>query len=94
MDANDDVLYRNCRWREHYDENSGFYYYENVDNGTVTWNPPLDESFIPAIERTNGAAATRERQTSDTSIQQGDVEEEASTTSDTVADDESILSLE
>ena len=94
MDAHDDELHRNCRWREHYDENSGFYYYENLDNGTVTWNPPLDESFIPAIERTNGAAATRERQTSDTLIQQGDVEEEASTTSDTVADDDSILSLE
>ena len=36
------------RWIQFYDAESGFYYYQNTDDGSVTWEPPLDEDFIPA----------------------------------------------
>jgi hypothetical protein len=38
------------RWKQHYDIASGFYYYEDLDDGEVTWEPPLDERFIPSLE--------------------------------------------
>ena len=40
----------NCRWIQYYDSDSGFYYYQNTEDGTVTWDPPLDEEFIPSKE--------------------------------------------
>jgi hypothetical protein len=39
------------QWRQFYDEESGFYYYQNMEDGSITWEPPpLDEEFIPAEE--------------------------------------------
>lgn len=35
------------RWQQFYDEATGFYYYLDLDGGTVTWDVPLDEQFIP-----------------------------------------------
>lgn len=40
----------NIRWKQFYDDGSGFYYYMNFEDGTVTWDPPLDEDFIPCEE--------------------------------------------
>jgi hypothetical protein len=39
-----------CRWIQFYDAESGFYFYQNGEDGEVTWDPPLDEEFIPAEE--------------------------------------------
>jgi hypothetical protein len=39
-----------CRWIQFYDAESGFYYYQNSEDGEVTWDPPLDEEFVPAEE--------------------------------------------
>jgi hypothetical protein len=39
-----------CRWIQFYDAESGFYYYQNSEDGEVTWDPPLDEEFIPEEE--------------------------------------------
>jgi hypothetical protein len=39
-----------CRWIQFYDAESGFYYYQNSEDGEVTWDPPLNEEFIPAEE--------------------------------------------
>ena len=39
------------RWIQHYDDESGFYYYENIVDGTVTWDVPnSQDEFIPAVE--------------------------------------------
>jgi hypothetical protein len=35
------------RWQQFYDDSSGFHYYLNLDDGTVTWDVPLDEPFLP-----------------------------------------------
>jgi hypothetical protein len=51
QEMQDDGLYSDCTWREHYDANSGFYYYENLEDETVTWNAPLDEGIIPSEDR-------------------------------------------
>ena len=40
-----------CRWIQFYDAESGFYYYQNSEDGEVTWDPPLDEEFIPEEEK-------------------------------------------
>ena len=34
-------------WKEHYDTATGFYYYQNLEDGEVTWEPPLHEEYIP-----------------------------------------------
>eukprot|EP00980_Cylindrotheca_fusiformis_P028754 scaffold22642_cov134-Cylindrotheca_fusiformis.AAC.9 len=47
----EDELYKDCAWREHYDSNSGFYYYENRKDGSVTWHAHIDEGIIPSPER-------------------------------------------
>jgi hypothetical protein len=36
------------RWKQHYDAETGFFYYQNVEDGEITWDPPLDERFEPA----------------------------------------------
>ena len=42
---------QSVRWKQYYDDESGFYYYENIHDGTITWDvPPMDEGFIPAEE--------------------------------------------
>lgn len=38
------------RWIQHYDTESGYHYYENIEDGTTTWDPPLDENFISSSE--------------------------------------------
>ena len=45
-DQSDTSMYR---WIQHYDSDSGFYYYENTEDGAVAWDPP-DEEFKPAEE--------------------------------------------
>ena len=35
------------RWQQFYDDSTGFYYYLNLDDDTVTWDVPLDEPFLP-----------------------------------------------
>ncbi|KAL3927744.1 MAG: hypothetical protein SGBAC_012955, partial [Bacillariaceae sp.] len=47
-DPGDDDIYQ---WREHYDNATGYYYYENIDDGQVTWRAPLHESILPSPER-------------------------------------------
>jgi hypothetical protein len=34
-------------WKQYYDPCSGFYYYQNVEDGEITWEPPLHEGFLP-----------------------------------------------
>jgi hypothetical protein len=38
------------RWKQFYDDSTGFFYYLNLEDGTVTWDPPLDEDFIASEE--------------------------------------------
>jgi hypothetical protein len=35
------------KWKQYCDPSSGFYYYQNIDDGETTWEPPLHEEFIP-----------------------------------------------
>jgi len=35
------------RWQQCYDESTGFYYYLDLDDGSVTWDVPLEEPFLP-----------------------------------------------
>jgi hypothetical protein len=50
LETEDSSMSCHCRWIQFYDAESGFYYYENTEDGEVTWDPPLDEEFIPAEE--------------------------------------------
>ncbi|CAJ1964295.1 unnamed protein product [Cylindrotheca closterium] len=51
----DDGVYQ---WREHYDASTGYYYYENLEDGRVTWRAPLNEGILPSPERGLPAAYT------------------------------------
>jgi hypothetical protein len=42
----DDEESESIRWVQYYDTESGGYYYQHTEDGTVTWEPPLDEEFI------------------------------------------------
>jgi hypothetical protein len=57
---------RDVRWQQHYDTDSGFYYYQNLEDGEVTWDPPLGEQFIPSAE---GHKSTRMEESSETADQ-------------------------
>lgn len=35
------------RWKQFYDPKTGFFYYMDLEDGCVTWDPPLDEDYIP-----------------------------------------------
>ena len=35
------------RWQQFYDDSTGFYYYLNLNDDTVTWDVPLHEPFLP-----------------------------------------------
>lgn len=39
------------QWKEHFDVSTGCYYYENVEDGRVTWRAPLHESILPSPDR-------------------------------------------
>jgi hypothetical protein len=46
----DDSDTLSCSWIQFYDDESGYFYYQNAHDGTVTWEPPLGEDFIRAFE--------------------------------------------
>lgn len=85
-DPQDDDLHGDCLWREHYDPSSGFYYYEHLEEGTVTWHAPIDEGIIPSPDRrTIGAERLVAVQDDDDSL----FDDEPST-AETVDDNSSI----
>lgn len=49
-------LTNGIRWRQHYDSSTGHYFYEDLEDGGVTWEPPLEEEFIPSTEGDGRAA--------------------------------------